>query len=235
MHITPSPTPLIITREHFQRKTTADERGRLSTELYLRSKASLSPSRLIAEDIGLYCADIILTLASRRLLWNDPTTEIGISIELTSRVLPVRQRLPEKAAAREVFQREAAELPSVDLVRIRNGKAEGVNLRGSGLHRSSIPRTVGRRVKASIVRGDGSEVPVSFVDAHATRVGKETRKVLRLAGWDLRQRFRDTMEQSTKEVKSAEDAERKAKKASEWFGDIAAKAVDVKEKAVLTA
>ncbi|TEB22772.1 transmembrane GTPase fzo1 [Coprinellus micaceus] len=100
---------------------------------------------------------------------------------------------------------------------------------------SSIPRTVGRRVKASIVKGDGSEVPVSFVDAHATRVGKETRKVLRLAGWDLRGRFTKSMDDSTKEVKTAEEAESKAKKAGEWFGEIAEKAVGVKETVVLAA
>ncbi|KAF5309357.1 hypothetical protein D9611_014018 [Ephemerocybe angulata] len=100
---------------------------------------------------------------------------------------------------------------------------------------SSIPRTVGRRVKASIVRGDGSELPVSFVDAHATRVGKETRKVLRLAGWDLRERFRTSMDQRSKDVKSVEEAEMKARKAQEWFGDVAVKAGDIKEGVTATA
>lgn len=100
---------------------------------------------------------------------------------------------------------------------------------------SSIPRTVGRRVKASILRGDGSEVPVSFVDAHVTRVSKETRKVLRLCGWDLKGRFKSSMDSRANEVKSAEEAERKAKKAVEWFGDVATKAGDIKESVSIVA
>ncbi|KAG5634516.1 hypothetical protein DXG03_005856 [Asterophora parasitica] len=82
---------------------------------------------------------------------------------------------------------------------------------------TSIPRTVGRRVRASVTRKDGGEV---FVDAHATRVSKETRKVLRLASWDLRERFRGAMEERGKEVKGAEEMEKKALRAKEWFGDV---------------
>ncbi len=50
---------------------------------------------------------------------------------------------------------------------------------------NSIPRTVGRRVKASVL-AHGDERDVHFVDAHAERVSRETRKVLRLASWDLK-------------------------------------------------
>ena len=84
---------------------------------------------------------------------------------------------------------------------------------------SSIPRTVGRRVKASVLsRAD--ERDVHFVDAHAGRVSRETRKVLRLASWDLRERFRGAMEERSKEVKGAEEMERRAVKAKEWFGSV---------------
>jgi mitofusin len=79
------------------------------------------------------------------------------------------------------------------------------------------------------VRGDGQEVSVSFVDGHATRVGRETRKVLRLVGWDLRERFRSSMDQSAVEVKGAEEAERKASKAKEWFGEVSVKAGGLKQ------
>ncbi|KAF8073521.1 transmembrane GTPase fzo1 [Lyophyllum atratum] len=83
---------------------------------------------------------------------------------------------------------------------------------------SSIPRTVGRRVRASVTRKDGEgEI---FVDVHAGRVSKETRKVLRLASWDLRERFRGAMEERSKEVKAAEETEKKALRAKEWFGDV---------------
>lgn len=84
---------------------------------------------------------------------------------------------------------------------------------------SSIPRTVGRRVRASVTRKDGVDGGV-FVDAHAVRVSKETRKVLRLASWDLRERFRGAMEERSKEVKGAEEMEKKALRAKEWFGDV---------------
>ncbi|KAF9468687.1 transmembrane GTPase fzo1 [Collybia nuda] len=83
---------------------------------------------------------------------------------------------------------------------------------------SSIPRTVGRRVKASVVRGnrDGE----SHIELHAGRISRETRKVLRLASWDLRERFRGAMEERGKEVKGAEEMEKKASRAKEWFGDV---------------
>lgn len=84
---------------------------------------------------------------------------------------------------------------------------------------SSIPRTVGRRVKTSVLaRGDEREV--HFVDAHAGRISRETRKVLRLASWDLRERFRGAMEERSKEVKGAEEMERKSLKAKEWFSNV---------------
>ncbi|KAF8177023.1 transmembrane GTPase fzo1 [Pholiota molesta] len=63
---------------------------------------------------------------------------------------------------------------------------------------ASIPRTVGRRVKASVL-AQGDERDVHF-----------TRKVLRLASWDLKERFR--------KVKGAEEMEKRSLKAKEWFG-----------------
>jgi len=84
---------------------------------------------------------------------------------------------------------------------------------------SSIPRTVGRRVKASVL-SHADERDVHFVDAHAGRVSRETRKVLRLASWDLRERFRGAMEERSKEVKGAEEMEKRAVKAKQWFGHV---------------
>lgn len=84
---------------------------------------------------------------------------------------------------------------------------------------SSIPRTIGRRVKASVL-AHGDERDVHFVDAHAGRISRETRKVLRLASWDMRERFRAAMEERSKEVKGAEEMETRSLKAKEWFNGV---------------
>ena len=97
---------------------------------------------------------------------------------------------------------------------------------------TSIPRTVGRRIKASIVTHSG-EREVDFVDAHAGRVSRETRKVLRLASWDLRERFRSAMEERSKEVKGAEEMERRSLRAKEWFGNVGEKTAGIRETAQL--
>ena len=97
---------------------------------------------------------------------------------------------------------------------------------------ASIPRTVGRRIKASIVTHSG-EREVGFVDAHAGRVSRETRKVLRLASWDLRERFRSAMEERSKEVKGAEEMERRSLRAKEWFGNVGEKTAGIRETAKL--
>jgi mitofusin len=97
---------------------------------------------------------------------------------------------------------------------------------------ASIPRTVGRRIKASIVTRSG-ERDVDFVDAHAGRVSRETRKVLRLASWDLRERFRSAMEERLKEVKGAEEMERRSLRAKEWFGNVGEKTAGIRETAKL--
>lgn len=95
---------------------------------------------------------------------------------------------------------------------------------------NSIPKTIGRRVKASVTRGDHDEED-AFVVAHADRVGRETRKVLRLASWDLKERFRSAMEERGKQVKTAEEMEKKATRAKEWFTEVANRASDIRETA----
>ncbi|KAF9485807.1 transmembrane GTPase fzo1 [Pholiota conissans] len=97
---------------------------------------------------------------------------------------------------------------------------------------SSIPRTVGRRVKASVL-SQGDERDVHFVDAHAGRVSRETRKVLRLASWDLKERFRGAMEERSKEVKGAEEMEKRSLRAKEWFGGVVEKAGAIRGEAKL--
>ncbi|KAF9068562.1 hypothetical protein BDP27DRAFT_1363982 [Rhodocollybia butyracea] len=95
---------------------------------------------------------------------------------------------------------------------------------------NSIPKTVGRRVRASVLR----EEEVSFVDAHALRISRETRKVLRLASWDLRARFNGALEARTQEVKAKEAMAKKATRAMEWFGEVGSKSEEVRVKGRLS-
>ncbi|KAF7309680.1 Transmembrane GTPase [Mycena indigotica] len=82
---------------------------------------------------------------------------------------------------------------------------------------SSIPRTIGRRIKVSV---EAEEDDHQWESENIARIGRETRKVLRLASWDLRERFRGAMEERGKEVKNAEENEKRALKAQEWFASV---------------
>lgn len=85
----------------------------------------------------------------------------------------------------------------------------------------TIPRTVGRRIRSSLIRPvDGESEDLMYVNAHALRVARETRKVLRMASWDLKERFRVALDEHSKEANNAEELERKSRKALEWFTDV---------------
>lgn len=101
---------------------------------------------------------------------------------------------------------------------------------------SSVPRTIGRRVRNSLVKPENSQGSQEerFMDAHATRVARETRKVLRLASWDLRERFRVALDERSREVRGAEDMERRAARAKEWFTTVGQRTADIREEAGLT-
>ncbi|KAJ6621327.1 hypothetical protein B0H10DRAFT_1790275 [Mycena sp. CBHHK59/15] len=94
---------------------------------------------------------------------------------------------------------------------------------------SSIPRTVGLRIKASVEADQEKQ----WEAEHSVRIGRETRKVLRLASWDLRERFRGAMEERGKKVKNAEEGETRALKAQEWFGSVGNRVGEVRGKARL--
>ena len=91
---------------------------------------------------------------------------------------------------------------------------------------STIPRNVGRRIKAGLVTCEEGE-ELKFVNVHTARVGREARKVLRLASWDLRERFRGAMEERGREVKSKEEMEHRAIKALKFFEDVVERAGEV--------
>lgn len=106
----------------------------------------------------------------------------------------------------------------------------------------TIPRTIGRRVRSQVVRAHRQQLLVSspayvslssscassytlgFVEGHAERVSKETRKVLRLACWDLRERFRVALQERQQQVKESEDIERRAEEAMRWFESVGERA-----------
>jgi mitofusin len=109
---------------------------------------------------------------------------------------------------------------------------------------NTIPRTVGRQLKSTLTNPSSSTPSSSlittvaeppFVAGHSQRIARETRKVLRLASWDLRERFRGAMEESGKEVKNAEEMEKRARKALEWFIEVQNKTEEIRVKAELGA
>ena len=116
---------------------------------------------------------------------------------------------------------------------------------------NTIPRTVGRRLKHSLACPMGATrvqaveghtltartanlAELSFSQAHSARIARETRKVLRLGAWDLRERFRTAMEERAKEVKTAEESEKRAVWAMAWFAEVAARTEEVRVTAGLT-
>lgn len=98
---------------------------------------------------------------------------------------------------------------------------------------STIPRTVGRRICASLTKETEGRSEETFVEVHAMRISREVRKVLRLASWDLKERHRGAMEERGREVQNAEAVEKSAQRAVEKFHDIQTKAGEVRETACL--
>lgn len=93
----------------------------------------------------------------------------------------------------------------------------------------SIPRNVGRHIQSNLLLTglDGEETP--YADAQAQRVGKEVRKVMRLAAWDLRERFRGAVDARGEVVRESEALERKAGKALKYFEGVERKVEEIRE------
>jgi mitofusin len=92
----------------------------------------------------------------------------------------------------------------------------------------AIPRNIGRKLRSTLSSSLTSPSasssyptpagpPTSFTTAHSDRIARETRKVLRLAGWDLRERFRAALAKSESERKEVEAGLEKSEKAKEWL------------------
>ncbi|PWN19680.1 hypothetical protein BCV69DRAFT_313429 [Microstroma glucosiphilum] len=58
----------------------------------------------------------------------------------------------------------------------------------------------------------------SFSTQHSERLSREVRKVLRMAGWDLQERFRVALAERKGQVDRLEGQERRSVEAIEWFG-----------------
>ncbi|KAM0790165.1 hypothetical protein ACM66B_005484 [Microbotryomycetes sp. NB124-2] len=99
----------------------------------------------------------------------------------------------------------------------------------------AIPRNIGRKLALALTSNEEQDQhqyshqqqqqPTTFSSAHAERIAKETRKVLRLAGWDLRERFRHALQQSEKDRREVEAVVDKSKLALSWLAEFDHKVV----------
>ncbi|WFC98077.1 mitofusin [Malassezia yamatoensis] len=106
----------------------------------------------------------------------------------------------------------------------------------------AIPRNVGRHLKRELKSGralrSSSSHPAilsnstdAFASIHSMRVTRETRKVLRLASWDLQEKFRVAISQRRSDVERAEQQEKVAQYALKWFNETATKSANLSEEA----
>ncbi|KAK8843427.1 hypothetical protein IAR55_007084 [Kwoniella newhampshirensis] len=96
----------------------------------------------------------------------------------------------------------------------------------------SVPRNVGRHIQSNLLVSSGSQTDdasIPFADAQSARVGKEVRKVMRLAAWDLRERFRAAVDARGEVVKESEEVERRAVKALKWFEEVDKRVESIRE------
>lgn len=97
-----------------------------------------------------------------------------------------------------------------------------------------VPRTIGRRIRASLLLKDAEDRPESgFVDVQAARTSRETRKVLRLAGWDLTEKHTVALDQRAHEVKVVEERLKNSEGAATFLRDMHERTGEVKEAARL--
>ncbi|EGG07652.1 uncharacterized protein MELLADRAFT_85522 [Melampsora larici-populina 98AG31] len=83
----------------------------------------------------------------------------------------------------------------------------------------AIPHNIGRKLERELNELVSScpDAPTSWVESEVERLTKETRKVVRLAGWDLRQRFRSALEEAGVETDGAKAEVQKAIEALAWL------------------
>ncbi|KAJ9475921.1 Mitofusin FZO1 [Pseudozyma hubeiensis] len=113
---------------------------------------------------------------------------------------------------------------------------------------NSVPRNIGRSIKSGLESGtllrsntsdaltalapssssNSQDEEPSFTAVHSARVGRETRKVLRLASWDLQERFRTAIAQRRAEVEKQEAKQASANLAIEWFDQTTSRVTNIR-------
>ena len=84
-------------------------------------------------------------------------------------------------------------------------------------------------VQQLTLKDDAERSESNFIDLHAARVSRETRKVLRLAGWDLTEQHTVALDQRMQEVKAAEERMKKADTAVVFFKETLKRTGEVRE------
>lgn len=104
---------------------------------------------------------------------------------------------------------------------------------------NAVPRNVGRNLQRELKGGHGVvQLPGNspmllrnssnlFATMHSMRTMREVRKVLRLASWDIQEKFRVAISQHRANVSKAEAQEKLADKAVEWLSQTAARSAAI--------
>jgi len=96
----------------------------------------------------------------------------------------------------------------------------------------SIPRNIGRHLQLTLTNLETSDEGMAaggYPDIQAQRISKEVRKVMRLAAWDLRERFKGAVDARGEVVRQSEEVERKAKRAGTYFREVEKKVEEIRE------
>ena len=108
---------------------------------------------------------------------------------------------------------------------IKSGLQSGQLLRSNDTGRSDAVTTL---VSSSWARSLAECEEPSLAAVHSTRVGRETRKVLRLASWDLQERFRVAIAQRRAEVEKQKAKQASANLAIDWFDKTTSRVTEIK-------
>lgn len=98
---------------------------------------------------------------------------------------------------------------------------------------ASIPRNVGRQLHLALLSLDDGVAhrvtPGPYSDQQTIRMQREARKVIRLASWDLRERFKAALEARGHAVEECEVVEKRAEKAVDWFREVEDRVVLIRQ------
>lgn len=92
---------------------------------------------------------------------------------------------------------------------------------------NALPRNIGRKLDRALspsLSTPSSGPPSTFASAHAERISHVSRKVIRLAGWDTRERFRSALDECARARKEVEVSMGRAVGALGWLSQFVEKA-----------